>query len=36
MRTEMDVLMLENYLFLKSDQAEWMEKEDWKKSIEPD
>jgi carbamoyltransferase len=29
MRTEMDVLVLGNYLFLKQDQPEWKEKGEW-------
>lgn len=30
MRTEMDFLVINNYLFAKTDQPEWMEKDNWK------
>ena len=30
MRTEMDVLVIENSVFLKTDQPEWPEKDEWK------
>ncbi len=30
MRTEMDYLVIGDYLFSKADQPEWLEKEDWK------
>jgi carbamoyltransferase len=30
MRTEMDYLVVGDYLFAKSDQPEWAEKVDWK------
>lgn len=33
MRTEMDYLVIENYLFSKQDQPEWKEKNDWKKTL---
>jgi carbamoyltransferase len=36
MRTEMDYLVIENYLFNKKDQPEWKEKEDWKKTLQAD
>ncbi|TWI83509.1 carbamoyltransferase [Lacibacter cauensis] len=36
MRTEMDYLVIENYLFSKSDQPAWKEKEDWKKTLKAD
>ena len=36
MRTEMDYLVVENFLFKKSDQPEWKEKNDWRKSIKAD
>ena len=36
MRTEMDYLVIENYLFNKTDQPEWKEKGDWKKMISKD
>jgi carbamoyltransferase len=31
MRTEMDYLVIENFLLAKTDQPEWKEKEEWKK-----
>ncbi len=36
MRTEMDYLVIENFLFKKSDQPEWKEKNDWRKEIKAD
>lgn len=36
MRTEMDVLVLENCVILKSEQPEWKDKGDWKKEFELD
>ncbi|RME58837.1 MAG: hypothetical protein D6780_06085 [Candidatus Dadabacteria bacterium] len=36
MRTEMDVLVINNYLLLKEDQPEWQEKEDWRTKYELD
>ena len=36
MRTEMDVLVMENFIFLKAEQPAWMEKTDWRDSILPD
>ena len=36
MRTEMDYLVIENYLFCKTDQPEWKEKDDWKKTLKAD
>ncbi|MEQ1797445.1 MAG: carbamoyltransferase C-terminal domain-containing protein, partial [Lacibacter sp.] len=36
MRTEMDYLIIENFLFSKKDQPEWKEKDDWKKNMQPD
>jgi carbamoyltransferase len=36
MRTEMDYLVIENYVFNKKDQPEWKEKEDWKKTLQAD
>lgn len=36
MRTEMDYLVLENYLFSKADQPDWKEKDDWKKTLTND
>jgi carbamoyltransferase len=30
MRTDMDYLVIDNYLFSKKDQPEWKEKDDWK------
>lgn len=36
MRTEMDYLVIENFLFSKQEQAEWKEKDDWKKTVKAD
>jgi carbamoyltransferase len=36
MRTEMDALVLEDYVLLKNDQPEWKEKKDWKEEFELD
>ena len=36
MRTEMDYLVIENFLFSKQDQPEWKEKDDWKKTLTND
>ena len=36
MRTEMDFLVTENYIFNKKDQPVWKEKDDWKKNIQAD
>jgi carbamoyltransferase len=36
MRTEMDYLVMENYFFCKTDQPEWKEKDDWKKTLKAD
>ncbi len=36
MRTEMDTLVLENYVLSKSEQPEWKEKEDWREEFELD
>ena len=36
MRTEMDYLVIENYLFSKQEQPEWKEKDDWKKNLQAD
>jgi len=36
MRTEMDVLVLENYILMKEEQPDWQEKTDWRMSIQPD
>ncbi len=36
MRTEMDYLVIENYLFSKQEQPEWKEKDDWKKTLTND
>ncbi len=36
MRTEMDYLIIENYLFSKKDQPEWKEKDDWEKTLTTD
>jgi carbamoyltransferase len=36
MRTEMDWLVIGNYLFKKSDQPVWQEREDWQSTYELD
>lgn len=36
MRTEMDYLVIGNYLFSKREQPEWKEKDDWKKTLQAD
>ncbi|MCR4291192.1 MAG: hypothetical protein NUV86_13135, partial [Candidatus Scalindua sp.] len=36
MRTEMDTLVLEDYVLLKNDQPEWSEKKDWRDEFELD
>jgi len=36
MRTEMDVLLLENYVLFKEEQPEWIETEDWRSKYELD
>jgi carbamoyltransferase len=36
MRTEMDYLVVDNYLFSKANQPEWKEKDDWKKTLKAD
>jgi carbamoyltransferase len=36
MRTEMDTLVLEDYVLLKNDQPEWKEQKDWKDEFELD
>lgn len=36
MRTEMDVLVVGNYLMLKEEQPKWQEKEDWQSKFELD
>ena len=33
MRTEMDVLVLENYILFKKDQPPWVEEEDWRREF---
>lgn len=33
MRTEMDVLVIEDYIFLREDQPEWQEKQKWKEEF---
>ena len=33
MRTEMDILVIENYLFLKTDQPDWKEIDNWKEEF---
>ena len=36
MRTEMDYLVMENYLFSKSEQPAWKEEKSWKDEFQPD
>lgn len=36
MRTDMDILVMENYLFRKQDQAHWQDSGDWQASYELD
>ena len=36
MRTDMDYLVMENYLFDKKSQPAWEETRDWKEEFEPD
>jgi carbamoyltransferase len=36
MRTEMDCLVINNFVMLKEDQPKWQEKEDWQKTFELD
>lgn len=36
MRTEMDVLVLENMILMKTEQPEWQEKKDWREQYELD
>jgi carbamoyltransferase len=36
MRTEMDCLVLENFLLMKADQPQWYEGEEWRQSLELD
>jgi carbamoyltransferase len=36
MRTEMDVLVVENHLMLKGDQPEWKKDDSWKSEFELD
>ncbi len=36
MRTEMDTLVLENYVLSKNEQPEWKEDKDWKEEFELD
>ncbi len=36
MRTEMDYLAMENYLFTKSEQPDWKDDNDWQARLEPD
>jgi len=36
MRTEMDFLVMENYLFKKEEQPKWQEKKDWKEEFKLD
>ena len=36
MRTEMDVLVIEDFILFKEDQPPWEEKEDWRNELELD
>jgi carbamoyltransferase len=36
MRTEMDVLVMEDYILYKEEQPPWKEKEDWRDCLELD
>lgn len=36
MRTEMDVLVIEDFILYKEEQPTWKEKEDWRKELELD
>ena len=36
MRTEMDCLVINNFLMLKEEQPKWQDKEDWQKTFELD
>jgi carbamoyltransferase len=36
MRTEMDYLVIDNFLFNKKDQPQWQEKDNWQEDYEPD
>ena len=36
MRTEMDFLVMGNYLFVKSNQPAWKDDDDWQSRVEPD
>jgi carbamoyltransferase len=36
MRTEMDYLVMENFLFIKEEQPKWQEKKDWKEEFKLD
>ncbi len=36
MRTEMDYLVIDNFLFSKTEQPEWLEKDDWQEEYELD
>lgn len=36
MRTDMDILVIENYIFRKEQQPYWKEDNEWKKDIQPD
>lgn len=36
MRTEMDYLVIGNFLFCKTEQPEWKEQSDWKKEFKAD
>ncbi len=36
MRTEMDYLVINDYLFVKTEQPEWAEKDNWREQFKPD
>ncbi len=36
MRTEIDVLVIEDFMLLKEEQPEWLEKESWRDELELD
>jgi carbamoyltransferase len=36
MRTEMDFLVIENFVLAKADQPEWQEKDEWQDEFELD
>jgi carbamoyltransferase len=36
MRTEMDLLVIENFVLAKGDQPKWQEKDEWQEEFELD